>query len=819
MPDALRTLVILTAYDPGLPGERTLYFTHGEGFTTGPSETPANTTFAAALDEPLNIRRRLQGVGRVSPSLGEIRIANADGAYDVLTGYAFDGRAITVRQGPWTGDYPTDYPVVFTGTVDRVDVTRDYLLVRVRDGVAALQEPLQTVAYDGDNVPPDGLEGEADLEGATKPLAFGSVRNVPLTLVNAQKLIYQVSDSECESISAIRDSGVTLGKAAQGSVAEVSTLDGSDVLSGIFVESLGLYVAVTRGGNSVAALTGRIFTSSDLSTWTERLVNTSGILLNDVAFNPVDGILCAVGDDGSVYTSTNATAWTAQTMPDATFDAESVTYGLGLFVAVGAGASNDEIATSPDGVTWTARTLAAGAVLNSVSFADGLFVAVGLSGVILTSHDGVTWTARTSPLSVIWRMVRYFAREALWVVAGGNSVIVSLDGVTWVERSTPASGTRNLSDVAVSESLILISSTFINIPSIYSADGVTWFNIDFPTGFQAYGLILTQDGDIWAFGEYNTSATVARSIAISEYEVYSTLADLEDDTLAPAQGTAKYIAHASGTYVRLGSSPAGVITADVTEGATAADRTAGQLFVRVLEHAGYTSGDWSAADITALDTADDGVCGVYLETGGNDTVAEVLDALAQSVGAWWTVDALGVFRIQQLTAPSGSSTFTITDNDIKGRLDRVTGSDPLRGLPSYRTTLRYAKNYAVQTDGVAGAVSPARRLELSREWREVVSTDTAVQTAHLLAQATVEDTLYASQADAQAEATRRQTLRGTQRSAFVVRVPSVDYGGVALGAVGTLQHPRFGLSAGVLVRVLGVEPDARDRSVTLTLWK
>jgi len=196
-----------------------------------------------------------------------------------------------------------------------------------------------------------------------------------------------------------------------------------------------------------------------------------------------------------------------------------------------------------------------------------------------------------------------------------------------------------------------------------------------------------------------------------------------------------------------------------------------------------------------------------------------LDALAQSVGAWWTVDALGVFRIQQLTAPSGSPTFTITANDIKGRLDRVTGSDPLRGMPSYRTTLRYARNYAVQTDGVAGAVSAARRLELSREWREVVATDTGVQTAHLLAQATVEDTLYASQADAQAEATRRQTLRGTQRSAFVVRVPAVDYGDVALGDVGTLQHPRFGLSAGVLVRVLGVEPDARDRSVTLTLWR
>jgi hypothetical protein len=40
-----------------------------------------------------------------------------------------------------------------------------------------------------------------------------------------------------------------------------------------------------------------------------------------------------------------------------------------------------------------------------------------------------------------------------------------------------------------------------------------------------------------------------------------------------------------------------------------------------------------------------------------------------------------------------------------------------------------------------------------------------------------------------------------------------------LGAVGTLQHPRFGLSAGVLVRVIGIEPNAAARQLTLTLWR
>jgi hypothetical protein len=105
----------------------------------------------------------------------------------------------------------------------------------------------------------------------------------------------------------------------------------------------------------------------------------------------------------------------------------------------------------------------------------------------------------------------------------------------------------------------------------------------------------------------------------------------------------------------------------------------------------------------------------------------------------------------------------------------------------------------------------------------VLDTDVAVQTAHLLAGSTEEDTLYTNAADAQAEADRRQTLRGVQRSAFRVVVPMHDtdrnYEAIPLGAVGTLSHPRFGLSGGVLVRVIGIEPNAAARQLTLTLWR
>jgi hypothetical protein len=48
-------------------------------------------------------------------------------------------------------------------------------------------------------------------------------------------------------------------------------------------------------------------------------------------------------------------------------------------------------------VSWTVRTSGTGSWLNDVTYGNGLFVAVGNGGTILTSPDGVSWTERTSP--------------------------------------------------------------------------------------------------------------------------------------------------------------------------------------------------------------------------------------------------------------------------------------------------------------------------------------------------------------------------------------------------------------------------------------
>jgi hypothetical protein len=113
----------------------------------------------------------------------------------------------------------------------------------------------------------------------------------------------------------------------------------------------------------------------------------------------------------------------------------------------------------------------------------------------------------------------------------------------------------------------------------------------------------------------------------------------------------------------------------------------------------------------------------------------------------------------------------------------------------------------------------ARRAFLSAEWREATSTDAAVKTAHPLAPQVIEETLLVATADAQDEADRRQVLRGVRRDMLSVALDLNDETSVIdLGAVVQVTHARFGLAAGTLFRVVGVEPDAANQVVTLTVW-
>lgn len=113
--------------------------------------------------------------------------------------------------------------------------------------------------------------------------------------------------------------------------------------------------------------------------------------LESVAASP--SVVVAVGDNATIFRRTGGTNWARVNVPSTQWLRgvcwRSSGAGAGLFVAVGEGGL---IATSPDGLAWTARASGVATALNRVTATYAGFVAVGDAGVALAgSADGRTW--------------------------------------------------------------------------------------------------------------------------------------------------------------------------------------------------------------------------------------------------------------------------------------------------------------------------------------------------------------------------------------------------------------------------------------------
>ena len=713
-------LAELVAFDPDTRTISTLRYASGLGYVTTPSETPASTHYDARIKQAVNVRRSLFSEGKLSGrskvGYGELVLHNGDGALDALLDYAVEGRAVTVRRGTPDSAYPGGFTTIFSGTMEQVEVRGDTLVVKLRDKQMDLLQPLQPVKYAGSNALPDGLEGvEGDLKGKPKPICLGQVYNAPIPCVNTAKLIYQVADAEIETVDAVYDSGVPL---LQGfPLTSRSHGFGSSSIFGL-AYGAGLFVAVGRSGI--------LQTSPDTLTWTTRTSGFGSSAILQVAY--ANGLFVAVGESGTLATSVDGITWTTRTSGFGTTLIKGVAYGAGVWVIVGFAG---KLATSSDGITWTLGTSGFGTTnINCVAYGNGRFVIGGIAPLagapsyVGTSLDGTTWTVGSTG-STLTDLFCLAYGGGLFIAGGQASfVITSPDGVAWTERdhdlnfSGPGAVYAVAYGTAPDGSALYVAVGTYGTAST-SPDGITWTQVT--SGVSASNEIfaaLLGDGRVVAAG---VSGVLASSGA---GPTYPTLAALVDDTQAPDPGSFRPYYGPEGTYVRLGASPYGQITADATEGAASANRTTAQLFVKVLQRAGKVTGDWSASDVTALDTAASGACGYW--TMEEVDYADALDEIAASPLAWWGANVAGVYRIQQLSAPAGTAALQITANDLAKPLARLAVSDATRGLPSWRTILRYQRNYAVQVGAGGGSTGTSGSGNLAGGGGQDLETNTAV---------------------------------------------------------------------------------------------
>ena len=276
--------------------------------------------------------------------------------------------------------------------------------------------------------------------------------------------------------------------------------------------------------------------------WTEPLLKLCALMGRITALNEARSAkqlgggnliwLAALG----ICLGSNAAPLTEWHVRNSTVEAgfEGVTYGAGVFVAVG---EQGTIVSSPDGVTWTKETNPAALTLEDILHANGVFVAVGRGPTLMTSPDGHAWTKHTydqgsGPLNLIHDGSRFVLLKA------GASLSISTNGVNW----TQAGGVGALYDAG---GIAFGNGTYVEVgykrtgqpPDVYSAlslsgpwtkrDGkstANMFGVGFAKGLFIAGgqdgtLITSPDGSDWTARDSKTSGFIWSVTAGGPYAV------------------------------------------------------------------------------------------------------------------------------------------------------------------------------------------------------------------------------------------------------------------------------------------------------------
>jgi len=181
-------------------------------------------------------------------------------------------------------------------------------------------------------------------------------------------------------------------------------------------------------------------------------------------------LVVAVGDKGTVRTSSDGSNWTDRTItPSGNLYLHAVTWDGRRFTAVGEDVDASHsfltgtIFDSSDGATWTRRYLAASNLkgLRSIASSGGTLLAGGISGTLLRSSDGGgSWTALSVPwLPSTHKVAAICYADSQFVVSAhrddqGNNgtyngeplIYRSSDGLAWT-GATSGAGLGNSEDI------------------------------------------------------------------------------------------------------------------------------------------------------------------------------------------------------------------------------------------------------------------------------------------------------------------------------------------------------------------------------------
>lgn len=272
---------------------------------------------------------------------------------------------------------------------------------------------------------------------------------------------------------------------------------------------------------------------------------------------------------------------------------------------------------------------------------------------------------------------------------------------------------------------------------------------------------------------------------------------------------------------RLGSTPAGRITADATEKSSGSDMTMAQTVKRIItDRTDFVSGDFDSAAITALDTANNAVVGAWIASSGISVLDVISDILA-SDNAYLIVRRSGSLVLGRLTDPSGATPVgTIKDwqaVEVNGGVDTIYSGDENAGIPPWKVRGNYKKIYTTQTrNELAGSVTSEREVYLANEYRGVVSEDAAVLDAHKSSEPYDHYMAFYDGTAAQTATDRQLSLHGVDRVRWLI--PTEASTEFDVGDVVEVDLPIYDLRGGKNLTIMGQTFNQDRNLIEYEMW-
>ncbi|MFZ4765926.1 MAG: PKD domain-containing protein, partial [Roseimicrobium sp.] len=346
---------------------------------------------------------------------------------------------------------------------------------------------------------------------------------------------------------------VTVSDMKGGTITVNKTVTVTDPLSTWTQQSVGttdnLQEVVYGKGRFVAAeYWGTVFQSWNGTSWTDVGEPPAFDSQPQLAFGNNVFVMAGKIDNASaaqICYSTDGRSWNAATFPAGVPQVRDVTFANGRFLAVGDGGT---VLSSTDGVTWTLTSVPAAPDFRLVSWDGSTWISVAYhtgnarAEIVWTSLDGVTW-AQHGNLGVGTHQVLGH-NGVMYALGWYAGVMYSTDhGLTWQDATMPGTSrwTTNRMAIATDGTFFATGQAMDESGSpvalLVSTDGLSWSRSTDNGGNTA---VANANGIVFGFGKFLTVEN--GGITRSSNSFYPTnAAPVPAFTSNPATGAARQV--------------------------------------------------------------------------------------------------------------------------------------------------------------------------------------------------------------------------------------------------------------------------------------